>query len=52
MSKVIYCPICQKHLTPVNEAEVDAGFEYSFVYVHEDVDHEASDIQALEFGIQ
>ena len=52
MTNVIYCPICQKHLMPVNEAEVDAGFENSFVYVHEDVEHEASDIEALQFGIQ
>lgn len=52
MTNVIYCPICQKHLTPVNESEVAAGFEDSHIYVHDDVVHEASDIQALEFGIQ
>ena len=45
-SKTIYCPICAKELTASKEYEDDG-----FVFVHDDVEHLDSDIDALVNGI-
>lgn len=47
-----YCPICQKVLIPINIDEVANGEDDGFIYVHDDIDHEESDIDALMNGIQ
>lgn len=47
-----YCPICSRWVAPINEKEVDAGEHDGFIYVHDDIDHEDEDLEALENGIQ
>ena len=47
----IYCPICQKVLVAENKKEVEKGEHRSYVFVHDEVPHADSDIDALESGI-
>lgn len=50
-AKEMYCPICQKNLYPTNIEEVIEGEHDGFIYLHDDIDHEESDIDALFNGI-
>ena len=47
-----YCPICSRWIAPINENEVEIGEHDGFIYVHDDIDHEDDDLEALENGIQ
>ena len=51
MKGELYCPICSKTLTAVNIDEVESGEHDGYIFVHDDVDHEESDIDALMNGI-
>lgn len=51
MSKTIYCPICGRNLTAINSQEVASGKADSYVFVHDNIIHSDSDIDALENGI-
>lgn len=45
----IYCPICQKTLTAVNEFYDE---EYGWIFQHDEISHDDSDILALECKLQ
>jgi len=45
----IYCPICQKILTAINEYYDD---EYGWIFQHDDISHDDSDILALDCKLQ
>jgi hypothetical protein len=47
----IYCPICAKNIEASNVDAVQAGLSDGFVFVHDDIDHGMTDIEALENGI-
>lgn len=49
---IIYCPVCARNIEPSNVDEVESGAHHSFVYVHDDVEHDDSDIEALNTGVQ
>lgn len=51
MSKTIYCPVCGRNLTAINSQEVASGKADSYVFVHDNIIHSDSDIDALENGI-
>ena len=51
MSAEIYCPICQRTLTAENTDEVESGEHDGYIFVHDEIDHEESDIDALMSGI-
>ncbi len=46
-----YCPICQRVIIASNAAEVESGEHDGYVFVHDDITHEDSDIDALTAGI-
>ncbi len=46
-----YCPICGRHIMPDNVDEVRAGEHDGFIYVHDDIDHSDSDLEAMERGV-
>ena len=48
----IYCPICERYISPENQNEVDSGEHEGFIYVHADISHGDDDIEALENGVQ
>jgi hypothetical protein len=48
----IYCPICQRFISPDNQHEVETGEHEGFIYVHDDIAHGDEDIEALENGVQ
>ena len=45
----IYCPICQKTLTAVNE---DYDDEYGWIFQHDNIKHNDDDIKALDSKMQ
>lgn len=47
----MYCPVCQKEIEPENQEEYDQGIDDGLIYVHDDIIHEDSDIEALDNGI-
>lgn len=47
----IYCPICGRTLLATNVEDVRTGKHDGFIYVHDDIDHKDSDIDALNHGI-
>jgi hypothetical protein len=47
----IYCPICQRVIIASNVEEVRSGEHEGFVFVHDDIEHNDSDIDALSAGI-
>ena len=51
MDDVIYCPICGRNLYATNRVEVEAGEDDSFIFIHDEIPHDDSDIQALGYGI-
>jgi hypothetical protein len=46
-----YCPICQRVIIASNAEEVLSGEHEGYVFVHDDIPHEDSDIDALESGL-
>lgn len=48
---LIYCPICQRNITAQNIEEVESGEHDGYIFVHDDVSHDDSDIDALSSGI-
>ena len=48
----LYCPVCGRVLKANNSKEVDIGLHDGFIFVHDEVPHNDSDIDALEVGIQ
>lgn len=49
---VVYCPICSRSITAENVTEVNSGEQDSYIFVHDDVVHDADDIQAIGSGVQ
>jgi hypothetical protein len=47
----LYCPICQRVIIALNIEEVRSGEHDGYVFVHDDIPHEDSDIDALAAGI-
>lgn len=47
----IYCPICAREIHPENSREVEDGEHGAYVYVHDPVPHDDSDIEALDSGV-
>ena len=45
----IYCPVCQKTLTAINE-EYDE--EYGWIFQHDNIAHDDDDIAALDNKMQ
>lgn len=48
----IYCPICQRVIAADNIEEVESGEHNGYIFVHDDVPHKNSDIDALKEEIQ
>ena len=48
---VIYCPICSREIEAENKQDVDMGWDDSYIFLHDDVVHEKTDIEALSNGI-
>lgn len=48
----IYCPICSRNIVADNVEEVESGEHDGFMFVHDDIIHEESDIDALINGVQ
>ena len=48
----IYCPICQRYITASNVSQVRNGEHDGFIYVHDDMPHDDTDIEAINNGIQ
>ena len=47
----IYCPICGRVIIASNVDEVGSGEHDGYVFVHDDIEHTDSDIDALTAGI-
>lgn len=47
----IYCPICERELKASNYIEVQNNLHDGYIFVHDAIDHDDSDIDALESGI-
>lgn len=47
----IYCPVCAKNLIAANSEDVRSGMHDGFIFVHDNVPHDDTDIEALELGI-
>jgi hypothetical protein len=45
----IYCPICKEVLTAINETYDE---EYGWIFCHKEIEHDNSDIEALDNKIQ
>jgi uncharacterized Zn finger protein (UPF0148 family) len=48
----IYCPICGRHITASNIEEVESGEHEGFIFIHKDIPHTETDIDALNTGVQ
>lgn len=46
-----YCPVCKVMLDPVNGLFVIRGYEKNYIYIHQGVIHNESDIEAFNNGI-
>ena len=49
---VIYCPVCGKNISASNIEEVERGEHVGYIFIHDRIDHEESDIDALQNGVQ
>ena len=48
----IYCPICQRVIVAVNVEDVENGDDDGYLFVHDDIVHTDSDLEALHAGVQ
>lgn len=48
----IYCPICGRTIVAVNIEDVENGDDESYLFVHDDIVHTDSDLDALHVGLQ
>ena len=48
----VYCPICGRDIIAKNIDEVQTGADEGYIYVHDEIIHEESDLDALFAGIQ
>lgn len=46
-----YCPICQRVIVASSIKEFESGEHEGYVFIHDDVPHSDSDIEALAGGI-
>ncbi len=49
---VMYCPVCGRDITAINAQEVKSGEHDIYIFIHDDICHSDSDIEALEKGVQ
>ena len=47
----LYCPICQKILTPINIEDFESGAHDGLIYAHDDIVHGDDDLEALFYGV-
>jgi hypothetical protein len=47
----IYCPICARYVFASNAAKVLNGDHDSYIFVHDNIDHDDTDIEALSNNI-
>jgi hypothetical protein len=47
-----YCPVCGRTIEASNREEVKSGEHEGYLFVHDDIVHDDSDIEALERGVQ
>ena len=48
----VYCPICGKMLEAVNIEDVENGDDDGYLFVHDDIVHDDTDLEALHAGLQ
>ena len=48
----VYCPICGRDIIASNIQEVHSGADEGYIYVHDEINHEDSDLEALFLGVQ
>jgi hypothetical protein len=48
---IMYCPICGKNITACNIEEVENGLHDGYIFIHDDIDHSDSDLEAMDSGI-
>lgn len=46
-----YCPICSRTITADNINEVESGEHDGYIFIHDDVPHSDSDVEALSTSI-
>lgn len=51
MKCVKYCPVCRESIRASNFDDVEEGLSDSYIFVHYDIPHEKSDIDAFNRGI-
>ena len=47
----IYCPVCEKSLVAINADEVEIGASDGYIFVHDEIPHDDTDLDALDSGI-
>ena len=48
----MYCPICQRNIVASNREEVKSGEHDGYIFVHDEIPHDNTDIEAVNNGIQ
>ena len=48
----IYCPVCQRIITAINIEEVAEGSNNGYAFIHDNIEHTETDLEALINGIQ
>lgn len=48
----IYCPVCGRTIEAANIPEVERGELDLYWFLHDDIEHDNDDLQAIEHGIQ
>ena len=48
----VYCPVCGKMLEAVNIEDVENGDDDGYLFVHDDIVHTDSDLDALNTVLQ
>jgi hypothetical protein len=48
----VYCPVCGKMLEAVNIEDVENGDDDGYLFVHDEIVHTDSDLDALNTGLQ
>lgn len=48
----IYCPVCGRTIKAINSDEFDRTEHDGYIFVHDEIPHDNSDIDALEYLIQ